>query len=178
MPLAVATPDLLGAIRLNWVHGNHLGVPLVTTDSGGNPATTPNDYLAPGFPGQSRVLPDLYYNRHRDYDPATGRYIQADPIGLAGGSNPYLYAEGNPVNVVDSEGLQAVAAVGGALGIDAAVPDPTDLALPKYVRADRNGMRRLSTSLSRKMHALGSGSVWMKLFSAVVKRVGEKWLSS
>jgi RHS repeat-associated protein len=105
MPLAVATPDLLGAIRLNWVHGNHLGVPLATTDAGGNPATTPNDYLAPGFPGQSRVLPDLYYNRYRDYDPATGRYIQADPIGLSGGSNVFLYAAGNPINLTDPIGL-------------------------------------------------------------------------
>ncbi len=54
------------------------------------------DYLAPDFPGQSRVLPDLYYNRHRDYDPTTGRYIQADPIGLDGGQNSYAYAGGIP----------------------------------------------------------------------------------
>jgi RHS repeat-associated protein len=90
---------------LNWVHANHLGVPLLTTDTAGATATTPNDYFAPGFPGQSRVLSDLYYNRYRDYDPMTGRYIQADPIGLAGGSNPFLYAGGNPVNRVDPWGL-------------------------------------------------------------------------
>lgn len=104
-PLAVATPDLTGAIQVNWVHGGHLGVPVVITDATGNLATTPNDYLAPGFPGQSRVLADLYYNRYRDYDPTTGRYVQADPIGLAGGSNPYLYAGGNPVTGRDSSGL-------------------------------------------------------------------------
>jgi RHS repeat-associated protein len=103
-PLAVATPDSLGAIQINWVHGNHLGVPRVTTDSAGNPAATPNDYLLPGFPGQSQVFADFYYNRYRDYDSATGRYVQADPIGLAGGSNPYLYAEGNPINVTDPDG--------------------------------------------------------------------------
>ena len=105
MPLAVATPDLLSAVQLRWVHGNHLGVPLVTTDAAGNPAA-PGDYLAPGFPGQSRVLADLYYNRYRDYDPTTGRYIQADPIGLGGGSNPYLYVNGNPVNLIDPLGLE------------------------------------------------------------------------
>jgi RHS repeat-associated protein len=112
-PLAVATPDSLGAIQLNWVHGNHLGVPLVMTNSAGNPATTPNDYLLPGFPGQSRVLSDLYYNRYRDYDPTTGRYIQADPIGLAGGSNVYLYAGGNPVNRTDPSGLIAPIVIAG-----------------------------------------------------------------
>jgi RHS repeat-associated protein len=103
-PLAIATPDSLGMIQLNWVYGNHLGVPIVTTDTAGNLATTPNDYLAPGFPGQSRVLADLFYNRYRDYDPITGRYVQADPIGLAGGSNPYLYAAGNPLNAIDPNG--------------------------------------------------------------------------
>jgi RHS repeat-associated protein len=106
MPLAVATPDSGGSIVINWVHGNHLGVPIVTTDASGNAATTPNDYLAPGFPGQSRTLADLYYNRYRDYDPTTGRYIQADPIGLAGGQNDYAYVENNPIKNIDPMGLQ------------------------------------------------------------------------
>jgi RHS repeat-associated protein len=108
MPLAVATPDTTGMIQLNWVHGNHLGVPLVVTGAGGGLPITPNDYLPPGFPGQSRVFADLYYNRYRDYDPVTGRYIQADPIGLGGGSNPYLYAEANPVNLVDPDGKNPI----------------------------------------------------------------------
>lgn len=108
-PLAVATPDGSGLIQLNWVHGNHLGVPLVVTDATGSPATTPNDYLAPGFPGQSRVLSDLYYNRYRDYDPVTGRYVQADPIGLGGDGNPYLYALGNPLLNTDPTGEFGIA---------------------------------------------------------------------
>ena len=103
-PLAVATPSTTGTIVLNWVHGNHLGVPLVTTDASGNAATTPNDYLAPGFPGQSKVLADLYYNRHRDYDPTIGRYIQADPIGLGAGPNPFVYVNNNPVGGYDPDG--------------------------------------------------------------------------
>jgi uncharacterized protein RhaS with RHS repeats len=44
---------------------------------------------------------------HRFYDPETGRYISADPIGLAGGINLYAYANQNPINYVDPEGLNA-----------------------------------------------------------------------
>jgi RHS repeat-associated protein len=122
MPLAVATPDSGGTVQLTWVHGNHLGVPLITTDANGIPITGMPDYLAPGFPGQSRVIADLYYNRYRDYDPSTGRYIQADPIGLGGGSNPYGYAGVNPVTKIDPKGQSALALAGGlgeALGGEA-----------------------------------------------------------
>ena len=45
------------------------------------------------------------YNYFRDYDPVTGRYAQSDPIGLAGGLNPYLYANGNPLRYADPYGL-------------------------------------------------------------------------
>ncbi|MBL0379964.1 MAG: RHS repeat-associated core domain-containing protein [Desulfofustis sp. PB-SRB1] len=42
---------------------------------------------------------------HRFYDPATGRYISADPIGLEGGINLYGYVQNDPVNKVDPLGL-------------------------------------------------------------------------
>jgi len=45
-------------------------------------------------------------NYFRDYDPATGRYIESDPIGLAGRSpSTYTYAGSNPISNKDPLGL-------------------------------------------------------------------------
>ena len=58
------------------------------------------------LPGQyADIKTGLYQNWWRDYDPALGRYLQADPIGLAGGANLYGYVEGNPVSKIDLPGL-------------------------------------------------------------------------
>ncbi|KVF22137.1 hypothetical protein WJ07_17875 [Burkholderia vietnamiensis] len=46
----------------------------------------------------------LHYNRHRYYDPVSGRFVSKDPIGLAGGINVYQYAA-NPVEWIDPFGL-------------------------------------------------------------------------
>ncbi|MEO1533670.1 MAG: RHS repeat-associated core domain-containing protein, partial [Pseudomonadota bacterium] len=38
------------------------------------------------FPGQwFQTETGLHQNWHRDYDPRTGRYLQADPLGLVDG---------------------------------------------------------------------------------------------
>lgn len=58
------------------------------------------------FPGQvSDRETNLYYNYFRDYDPNLGRYLESDPIGLAGGMNSYLYAEAAPTSTIDIWGL-------------------------------------------------------------------------
>jgi len=47
----------------------------------------------------------LYYYRARYYDPATGRFLQEDPIGFgAGDLNLYRYVFNDPVNRVDPSG--------------------------------------------------------------------------
>ncbi len=58
------------------------------------------------FPGQYYdEETGLHYNRFRYYDPGTGRYISADPIGQAGGVNLYTYARNNPLYWIDFLGL-------------------------------------------------------------------------
>jgi RHS repeat-associated protein len=47
----------------------------------------------------------LHYNYHRYYSPKLGRYIQSDPIGIAGGWNTYNYVENHPLTDVDPLGL-------------------------------------------------------------------------
>lgn len=64
------------------------------------------------FPGQYwDDETGLHYNWNRYYDPSTGRYITADPIGLEGGMNLYAYANLNPVNYIDAEGLNPARAI-------------------------------------------------------------------
>ena len=70
-------------------------------DGNGNPVALPVR-----FPGQYYDQETgLHYNWHRYYDPATGRYIISDPIGLGGGDlNLYSYVFQNPVNGADPTG--------------------------------------------------------------------------
>jgi RHS repeat-associated protein len=67
------------------------------------------------FPGQYYdKSTGLHYNAFRDYNPVTGRYIESDPIGLAGGINPYAYVRNNPLRYTDPIGLTPEGASNGA----------------------------------------------------------------
>jgi RHS repeat-associated protein len=67
------------------------------------------------FPGQyddrRAGLGYYYYNYHRYYDPGTGTYTQADPMGQRGmnaGQHPYAYVGSNPLTRIDRMGLKYV----------------------------------------------------------------------
>ncbi len=55
----------------------------------------------------------LYYYRARYYDPSTGRFLQKDPIGFAGGDlTLYQYVSNNPPNWNDSSGTGPLGTAG------------------------------------------------------------------
>ena len=59
------------------------------------------------FPGQwFQLEAGLNQNWMRDYDPTTGRYLQADPLGLVDGSSVYGYAGQSPLKWSDPRGEQ------------------------------------------------------------------------
>ena len=59
------------------------------------------------FPGQYFDQETGFnYNINRDYDSATGRYIESDPTGLRAGPNTYTYVRNSPLMGGDRLGLQ------------------------------------------------------------------------
>jgi RHS repeat-associated protein len=138
---ATATSAAVGvtvnaAAQVFFIHPDHLDTPRVITNQAGQPvwAWANDDPFGNNVPNEDPSglgnfscnlrLPgqyfdketNLHYNYFRDYDPAIGRYVQFDPIGLRSDINGYSYVRGNPLSFTDSFGLQAAAA-GGALPV-------------------------------------------------------------
>jgi RHS repeat-associated protein len=120
---------------ISFVRSDHIGRPVFATNStgvkvwtaaylpfGGVRVTTGTPPTA-RFPGQwFQSETGLHQNWMRDYDPTTGRYLQADPLGLVDGASVYGYALGNPGRYTDPRGeeIRVTTTGGGALGIDRA----------------------------------------------------------
>jgi RHS repeat-associated protein len=107
--------------EIHYYHIDHLGTPLTLTNNNqtlawganytpfGDASIFENAVRNPlRFPGQNfDEETGLHYNYFRDYDAGLGRYLESDPLGLAGGLNVYAYANLNPLNTIDPLGLRS-----------------------------------------------------------------------
>ncbi len=85
-----------GSLAVQWPTRTQGGVyftPNVLASGSSGPFTWFGT-LAENGAGSTGIL----YRRNRYFDPVSGRFTQADPIGLAGGLNLYGFANGDPVN--------------------------------------------------------------------------------
>lgn len=117
-----------------WYLADHLGTPRQLVDSAGASVwvSSADTFGEPGFSEANAFDNRLgfagqyfdaetgsFYNYFRNYDPASGRYLQADPLGLAAGINQYQYVGSNPGKNIDPTGerwqLYATSAVIGAI---------------------------------------------------------------
>lgn len=67
--------------------------------------TLPSGYWMGSLLSEATDGSGMQYKRNRYYDPASGRFTQVDPIGLAGGLNAYGFGGGDQVNYSDPFGL-------------------------------------------------------------------------
>jgi RHS repeat-associated protein len=117
LPLAVADGSTLGFITADGL-GSPRAVTSITgavvwtwpyalNPFGENRATSTTGYaLNLRAPGQyADAESGITYNLHRDYDPSTGRYLEADPLGLDAGPSLYAYVGSQPLALVDPLGL-------------------------------------------------------------------------
>ena len=95
------------------------------------------------FPGQYHDdETGLYYNVYRYYDPATGRYLSQDPLGLAPAPNPVTYVA-NPHSATDPLGLMCSGASSSS--------GPSPSATKKRPRSDDDASDAASTSSNKKL---------------------------
>ena len=130
--IPVANVDTSGTTStIAYVTSDQLGTPRAVANSSGttewqlayqgNPWSEVSPTSSTGytynlrFPGQYfDAETELNYNINRDYDSATGRYIESDPVGLLGGISTYAYVGGNPLSKRDPLGLDGFGDMQGA----------------------------------------------------------------
>ena len=121
LPVAVVDGSV-AASRTNYVVADGLGSPRVVRDDSGviqwqwpyqgnsfgekQPVSNGGYAFNLRFPGQYYDAESgLHQNVNRDYEAATGRYVQSDPIGLNAGLSTYAYGMNAPNLYKDSLGL-------------------------------------------------------------------------
>jgi RHS repeat-associated protein len=109
-------------------------------------SSDPNAIRYTGRPSSPDIPGGLQYNRARFYSPDLHRFTSEDPIGQAGGINPYTYANSDPADNTDPTGLIAPELLGCAAG--AAI---RDLIADRVVRVDARGLSRPVVHLFRQL---------------------------
>lgn len=102
-PRAVINP-VNDAIIWRWnLTNTAFGEHAATADPDANSVSYTFNMRYPGqwYDSESK----LHYNYFRDYDPGVGRYIESDPIQLAGGLSTFAYAKSIPLQRKDQWGL-------------------------------------------------------------------------
>jgi RHS repeat-associated protein len=127
--------------QLYFIHPDHLNTPRLIADQNqqpvwrwdqaepfgvnvpdGNPSGLGAFEFPLRFPGQYfDKETNLAYNYFRYFDSSSGRYIESDPLGLAGGLNTFSYVGSSPLSFVDPWGLAGICA-----GKNPAVFNPAD----------------------------------------------------
>jgi RHS repeat-associated protein len=101
-----------------------------------------------GFTGREHdVESNLIYFRAREYDPATGRFLQNDPIEFGSGElNHYTYAANSPHNLLDPSGLSTMAV--DDVAVNSAAAAATFNALGRIVSGLGNLVGRIEHALA------------------------------
>lgn len=94
-----AVVDAVGGTKWQWAYASN---PFGES----TPVSVGGYVLNLRFPGQYfDAESGLSYNINRDYQAASGRYVQSDPIGILAGASTYSYVASRPFIATDSKGL-------------------------------------------------------------------------
>jgi RHS repeat-associated protein len=147
------------ATRIDYIYADHLNTPRIIVRSSDHAMVWRWDGAEPfgyilatenpkalgiysfnlRFPGQVFDRETAgHYNLHRDYDPWLGRFVQSDPIGLAGGINTYSYALNQPTKYTDPDG-RIVPAIAAACAANPAACAAAEVGTAIAVQTAANG---------------------------------------